>query len=71
MKYIIEYRMYKSGDVKEIEVDASNRIHAWNKATFTVIPYKENEPAYSTWVAGVRYQNGRTRWLNNFEGKPY
>lgn len=69
--YIIKYRLYKFAEEKEIWVLAKNKIEAWDKATYVAIPYKEGEPAYSTWVDRVEYDNGNIRHFNTCEGLPY
>lgn len=69
--YTIEYRMYESDIIHTIEVLSNNKESAYIEATYSAIPEKEKELAYSVWVTGVTYKNGNYKAFNTFEGNPY
>lgn len=69
--YTVEYKMLDADKVKQISVIASNKADAWDVATYELIPEKEGEMPYSSWVYSVTYQNGNYKRFNNFEGNPY
>lgn len=69
--YTIFYRMYSSDEVKHIDVLATSKADAYDKAVFKIIPEKEEYCPYSAWVDSVTYDNGNVRYFNTFEGMPY
>lgn len=69
--YTVEYKMFDAGEVKRVNVIATDKADAWCKAVWLAIPEKEGEHPYSAWVASVTYQNGNYKRFNTFEGKPY
>lgn len=69
--YTVEYKMYSSDEVKEVYVLANSKYDAYTKATYEVIPEKEEELPYSSWVARVTFNNGNTKEFNTFEGNAY
>ena len=69
--YYVRYKMYSSDEAKWIKVSAKNKVDAYEKATYTLIPEKENGIPYSAWVDSVIYSNGRLQSFNTFEGNPY
>ena len=68
-KYKVEYRA--SFNVSSVPVVAKNAPDAYMKAVYKVIPAKEGELPYSAWVSSVTYSNGKVKYFNNFEGKPF
>ena len=70
-KYTVEYTMTWSNEIRDIEVLASNKEDAYDRAVYEEIPAKEGEHAYSAWVDSVVFANGNRRWFNTHEGKPY
>lgn len=68
--YTVEYRII-GNEVKRISFLAKNKIDAYDKAVYELIPQKEGEMPYSAWVYSVTYQNGNCRHFNTFEGNPY
>lgn len=68
--YTVEYRI-TGNEVKRISFLAKNKIDAYDKAVYELIPQKEGEMPYSAWVYSVTYQNGNYRRFNTFEGNPY
>lgn len=69
--YRVEYTMYYSGEVMEMDVLARNKEEAYDKAVYTMIPDAEEDFPFSAWVASVTYSNGNYKRFNTFEGKPY
>lgn len=70
-KYNVLYRMNEAAAVKDIEIRATNKEAAWEKAFFESIPEAEGSPAYSAWVFSAVSKNGNVTFFNTFEGKPY
>ena len=68
--YTVEYRI-TGNEVKSISFLAKNKVDAYDKAVYELIPEKEGEMPYSAWVSSVTYQNGNCRYFNTFEGNPY
>lgn len=68
--YTVEYRII-GNEVKRISFLAKNKVTAYDKAVYELIPQKEGEMPYSAWVYSVTYQNGNYRRFNTFEGNPY
>lgn len=69
--YHINYKILTKYDEKYVQVLAENKVDAYNKAVFEIIPQIEGEMPYSAWVHSVTYKNGKCKIFNNFEGKPY
>lgn len=69
--YYIKYRLYQWGEVKGVDLLASNKAEAYDKAVFEAIPAKESTTPYSAWVYSVTYNNGNYRTFNTCEGNPY
>ena len=69
--YFVEYKMYNADRIHGIQSPAENKIDAYEKAVYTLIPEKEGGIPYSAWVHSVTYNNGNYREFNTFEGKPY
>ena len=70
--YTVEYRMNQfSADVRKIDVLASSKEEAYDKAVYEEIMEIEPYSPYSAWVASVTYNNGNTKRFNTFEGNPY
>lgn len=70
--YTVCYKLFFPTDKEEfVTVLANNKVEAYDKAVYDVIPKKEGIQAYSAWVSGVTYNNGNYRSFNTFEGKPY
>ena len=72
--YHIEY--YLDGayeqSTRSICVCASSKEEAWEKATYEIIPEKEDgKIPYGAWVSSVTYQNGNSKRFNTWCGKPY
>lgn len=69
--YYVKYKMYSADKAHGIQSPAENKIDAYEKAVYTLIPEKEGGIPYSAWVHSVTYNNGNYREFNTFEGKPY
>jgi hypothetical protein len=69
--YYVKYKMYSADEPKGIDFLADNKIDAYEKAVYELIPKKEGNIPYSAWVYSVTYNNGKYREFNTFEGKPY
>jgi len=69
--YYVYYKMHSADDRKGIGFLANNKIDAYDKAVYELIPEKEGSTPYSAWVHSVTYNNGNYRTFNTFEGKPY
>ena len=67
MIYTVEYLDHVSSTTKSIEVNANNKVDAYDKAVYEVL----DTIPYSAWVAKVTYKNGKSRSFNTFSGKPY
>lgn len=69
--YYVSYKTHAGAEEKGIDLLAKNKVDAYDKAVFEIIPQIEGEVPYSAWVASVTYNNGRYHRFNTFEGKPY
>ena len=69
--YYVRYKMYSADEVHWIQSPAENKLDAYEKAVYTLIPEKEGSIPYSAWVSSVTYNNGNYREFNTFEGNPY
>lgn len=69
--YYVRYKMYSADGVRGIQSPAENKLDAYEKAVYTLIPEKEGGIPYSAWVSSVTYNNGNYREFNTFEGNPY
>lgn len=69
--YTVAYRMYWSAPEQEIQIPATSKADAYDKATFEAIPKKEGRIPYSSWVTSVTYQNGNYHRFNTIEGMGY
>lgn len=69
--YYVCYRLYKNGEEKGIGFLAKNKIDAYQKAVYQLIPEKEDQMPYSAWVESVTYNNGNYKRFNTCEGLPY
>lgn len=69
--YNVRYKMEPWETERSIDVIASNKFEAYDKAAYEVISYKEGRNPYSAWVASVTYNNGRYHRFDTFEGLPY
>lgn len=70
--YWVEY--YLNGVYEEsqgIMVPARNKVEAYDKAVYEIIPEKEGVIPYSAWVVSVTYNNGNYRIFNTSSGNPY
>lgn len=69
--YWVKYRLYGCGEEKGIDVLATSKADAYDKAVFEAIPEREGEIPYSAWVDNVTYNNGKQRFFNTSEGNAY
>lgn len=70
--YTVKYNMRNNSELaKSISFLAKNVIDAYDRAVYEEIPNKEGELPYSAWVESVTYNNGKQKFFNTFEGKPY
>lgn len=69
--YYVKYRLHSADETKGIAVLATDKIAAYDKATYEAIPAREGVHPYSAWVYEVTYNNGNYKRFNTFEGKPY
>lgn len=69
--YWVKYRLHEYAEEKGIDLLATSKADAYEKAVFEEIPKREGEIPYSAWVDSVTYQNGNQRFFNTNEGKPY
>ena len=67
--YFIEYKLYSSDKIHNLNVYASSCEDAYEKAIDYL--YVAKLFPYSIWVSSVTYNNGKHKQFNNFEGKPY
>lgn len=68
--YTVEY--YLNGiyeDMKIIDVVASSKAEAYDKAVYETIPEKEGRIPYGAWVRSVTYKNGNHKVFNTCD--PY
>lgn len=68
--YTVRFNLY-GANRDFVDVVASSKEEAYDKAVYEVIPKEFGEVPYSAWVDSVTYQNGNTKQFNTFEGKPY
>lgn len=69
--YFVKYKMFSADEPHGIGFLAENKLDAYERAVYTLIPEKEGAMPYSAWVHSVTYNNGNYREFNTFEGKPY
>lgn len=69
--YCVHYTMSKTGDEKQIALLAKNKIDAYDKAVYELIPEIAGESPYAAWVQSVTYNNGNYRVFNTCAGNPY
>ena len=69
--YTVYYRNWATGKIKKVNVIATSKADAYDKAVYEVIPKIESELPYSSWVDSVTYQNGNYKYFNTSEGNPY
>lgn len=69
--YYVHYKLHSADEVNGIDLLASSKVEAYDKAVYELIPEKEGELPYSAWVHSVTYNNGNHKVFNTFEGKPY
>lgn len=70
--YTVKYLLNGTFDeVKSISFLAKNKIDAYDKATFELIPEKEGRVPYSSWVYSVTYNNGNYHLFNTCDGLAY
>ena len=69
--YYVQYKMHSADEVHGIQSPAENKVDAYERAVYSLIPEKEGSIPYSAWVYSVTYNNGKYREFNTFEGKPY
>ena len=69
--YYVYYKLYAVDEPKGIQLAASSKADAYDKAVFEAIPKETGEHPYSAWVHSVTYDNGNYRTFNTHEGKPY
>lgn len=69
--YYIRYKMHQFGAERSLDVLAKNKVDAYDKAVYEIIPQREGGCPYSAWVCSVTHQNGNCQRFNTFEGKPY
>ena len=69
--YYVKYRDYQTGTEKGIDVLASSKADAYDKAVYEAIPAREGSCPYSAWVSSVTYNNGNYKRFNTSEGNPY
>ena len=65
--YRVEFKEHEASKVRRTVVTARNVREAYDKAYYD----KLGGRPYSAWVDSVIYSNGKERFFNNFEGKPY
>ena len=69
--YYVEYKMHETDDVHGVGLLANNKVDAYDKAAYEVVPRTEGGIPYSAWVVSVTYQNGNHKRFNTHEGMPY
>ena len=70
--YTIHYILgWSAADEKMVDVIASNKEDAYDKAVFEVIPELEGTYPYGAWVSSVTYNNGRCHYFNTSCGNAY
>lgn len=69
--YAVEYKMYDVDSHHYVSLLARNKVDAYDRAVYHLIPKSEGALPYSAWVTSVTYQNGNYRRFNTSEGNPY
>ena len=62
--YTIHYQLSEHGQIKEISFLAKNKLDAYDKAVYEIIPEMEKEPPFYAYVYSVTYQNGNYKIFN-------
>lgn len=70
--YHVEYLINGTyEEPRSIDVIASSKPDAYDKAVYEIIPEKEGRIPFSAWVASVTYANGNSKEFRTFCGNPY
>lgn len=70
--YYVYYVMHPYENRLGIMVPAKNKVDAYDKAVFKLIPQKhDGSLPYSAWVHSVTYNNGNYHEFNTCDGLPY
>lgn len=70
--YHVEYLLNGSyEEARSVDVIASSKTEAYDKAVYEIIPEKEGRHPYGAWVASVTYANGNHKEFRTFCGNPY
>lgn len=69
--YFVKYKMYSSDEEHGVGFLAKNKVDAYDKGVYEVIPKKEGSLPFSAWVESVTYNNGNCHHFNTHEGMPY
>ncbi len=69
--YYVRYKLYGCGEEYGIDVLASSKEEAYDKAVYELIPKIDGESPYSAWVSSVTYNNGKCHHFNTCEGLAY
>lgn len=69
--YYVNYKLFDADEYHGVQVPANNKVEAYDRAVYELIPKMEGTSPYSAWVKSVTYNNGKYKRFNTFEGKPY
>lgn len=69
--YHVRYRKYQYNLEEGVDVIASNKAEAYDRAVYEIIPDTEGVYPYSAWVSSVTYNNGNCHYFNTIEGYAY
>lgn len=70
-KYLVLFKMYYADFEHAVDVCAKNKIDAYEKAVYIVIPKEFGSPPYSAWVDSVKCKNGNRKKFNTMESVPF
>lgn len=64
--YTVNYRLHGIGS-EELSISflAKNKVDAYDKAVYELIPQMHGQPPYHAYVYSVTYQNGNERIFND------
>lgn len=63
--YYIAFRMYWYSKQEGIAVPASNKVEAYQKAVYELIPMLKGSQPFSARVSSVTYQNGNVKYFSD------
>lgn len=69
--YTVAYTMGFGMKEQHVSFLAKNKVDAYDRAAYEIIPEREGSHPYAVWVHSVTFNNGREQRFNTFEGKRF